>query len=845
VFRFGGHGGLSICFFLSGGSFAETTQAGNSFAPGTASVSLRGLGVNTTLVLLNGRRVANYGFAQNINESFVDLNSIPVSAIQRIEILKDGASAIYGSDAIAGVINVILRKDFTGGEISTSAGSTIRNDARELRGALTMGFGDLGTNRFNIVGTLDYYQRSAIGGDARDFSANVDNRTQGPGGLDQRSPTGNPGYFFGGAGNVPTAFSNCPAGLVVPGASLGVGSGTVCAYDFSSANKLVPPSERLGFLGSATFEFSPAAQLFAEFMFNRNETERFAAATPAAFGLATAHPDRPGFGTATPSTFTSVAYRFLEAGDRLNTLTSESTRVLLGLRGTVGTFDYEAGALLAKSNTTDVGRNYIIQERATEAFAGTLPGFAGQFYRVINPALNPAGMLDAIKIDPRRSGTSEMKQFDFKFSGQLFNLPGGPAGVALGVEHREESVRDLADPRVALTTPAAQRVTVAGSGGTSVEGDRDLQSAFVEFSLPLMKGLESQIALRTDRYSDFGTTTNPKFGLSLRPARNVLIRAGYAEGFRAPSLAELFLGESTSFPNVTDTARCTAYRAGLPAGDARIAAACGTAAGTGVSAQVRSIFLGNKELDPETSKSWSLGLVLEPFADFTVSIDGYLIEHNNRILSPTAGFILQNAALFPGSVVRNPQTADDIAANAPGTLRGVSGDLVPGITRTFFNASKQTTSGADLELRYRLGLGANGRLDLGTTWTYIGKLKRQINPGGALVELADTYQYPRWRNSTSATWTVGPVVAGLTANTIGSYEDLRTSSPGVLPRVSKMTTFDMNIAYSGFKNITLALGANNMFDEQPPFSNEGWYGYDSSTHNPRGAFWYGRAVFRF
>ncbi|MCZ8110209.1 MAG: TonB-dependent receptor [Rubrivivax sp.] len=830
---------------ISGGSFAETTLGGNSFAPGTASVSLRGLGVNTTLVLLNGRRVANYGFAQNINESFVDLNSIPVSAIQRIEILKDGASAIYGSDAIAGVINVILRKDFKGGEFATSFGSSIRNDAQEIRASLTLGAGDLGTNRFNAFGIIDYYQRNEIGGESRDFSRNVDNRGQGPGGLDQRSPTGNPGYFFGGTGNVPTPFSNCPASQVVSGASLGVGSGNVCAYDFAGANKLVPPSQRVGFLGAATFNLSPAAQLFGEFMFNRNETDRFAAATPAAFGLATAHPDRPGAGTATPSTFTSVAYRFLEAGDRLNDTSTESMRTLLGIRGNVGGFDYEAGALLAKSETVDQGRNYIIQERATEAFAGTLAGFAGQFYRVINPSLNPAGMLDAIKIDPRRTGESELKQFDARVSGELFSLPGGMAGIAVGVEHREESVKDLADPRVALTTPAATRVTVAGSGGTSVVGDRTLTSGFLELSLPLMKGVETQLAVRTDDYSDFGRTTNPKFGVSLRPARNVLIRAGYAEGFRAPSLAELNLGESTSFPQVTDTARCTAYRAGLPAGDARIAAACGSATGTGVNAQVRSIFLGNKDLNPETSKSWSLGLVLEPFTDFSVAIDAYLIEHENRILAPTATFILNNAALFPGAVVRNPQSADDIAANAPGTLRGVSGDLTAGIVRTFFNASKQETSGVDLEFRYRLGLGAAGRLDLNTAWTYIGKLKRQINPGQALVEIADTYQYPRWRNTSGVTWAVGPFTTALSSNTIGSYEDLRVVSPGVLPRVKKMTTFDLNVSYTGFKNVTLSLGGNNIFDKQPPFSNEGWYGYDSSTHNPRGAFWYGRARLRF
>jgi iron complex outermembrane receptor protein len=144
-----------------------------------------------------------------------------------------------------------------------------------------------------------------------------------------------------------------------------------------------------------------------------------------------------------------------------------------------------------------------------------------------------------------------------------------------------------------------------------------------------------------------------------------------------------------------------------------------------------------------------------------------------------------------------------------------------------------------------LGLGSAGRLDLNTAWTYIGKLKRQINPGQALVEIADTYQYPRWRNTSGVTWTTGPFTTALSSNTIGSYEDLRVVTPGVLPRVKKMTTFDLNISYTGIKDVTLSLGGNNIFDKQPPFSNDGWYGYDASTHNPRGAFWYGRVRVKF
>lgn len=831
---------LSSMPVINGGSFSEATSAGNSFAPGTASVSLRGLGVNTTLTLLNGRRIANYGFAQNLNENFVDLNSIPVSAIERIDILKDGASAIYGSDAIAGVVNVILRRDFRGAELSASYGATQQGGSNETRTAITAGIGDLGSQRFNAMVTLDYYKRDKLSAVDREYSRSANQTGRGPGARDVRSPTGNPGYFTGGTGNVPTPFSNCPASSRVSGATLGVGSGTVCAYDFASANALSPDTERVGALGTATFQLTPSIQLFGEVMLNRNETGNYSAPTPAAFTLAAAHPDRPA-----GSTFTTVAYRFLEAGDRLTTLVSDSQRFLLGLRGNVGKVDFELGAMKSKSDTTSTGYNYIIQERANEAFAGTLAGFTGQYYRVIDPASNPAGMLNAIKISPVRKGVSELEAFDGKATMDLFSLPGGTAAVAAGFEHRKESVADDPDPRVALTNPA--RVTVAGSGGTAVRGSRNLTSAYLELSMPFFKGLETQFALRTDDYSDFGRATTPKIGLSFRPASNVLIRAGAAEGFRAPSLAELFLGESTSFPTVRDAPRCAAYRAGpLGPSDPRTLAVCGGATGNGATAQVRSIFLGNTSLEPEKSKSYSLGVVFEPVQNLSIAADAYLIDHTNRILAPTAAFILANESLFPGAVTRNTQSADDIAANAPGSLRGVSGDLQWGVKRTFFNASKQTTHGADVEIRYRWNLGASGRLDLSTSTTYVGSLKRQTNPGQPLVQLADTWGYPRWRNVTSGTWTTGPWATTMALNTIGSYDDYYSvGSPAVYPRVKAMTTLDLNVAYSGIKNLTLAVGGTNITNEDPPFSNYDWYGYDPNTHSNRGAFWYVRARYKF
>ena len=222
------------------GSFAETTQGGNSFAPGTAAVSLRGLGSTATWVLLNGRRIANYGFGQNVTNTFVDLNSIPVSAIERVEVLKDGASAIYGSDALAGVINIILRKDFTGMEFATSFGQSSRNDGQEQRYSLSAGLGDVARDRYNVMATIDYYKRDAVNAKDRSFSRNADQRAAG--GFDLRSPTGNPGTWLtagrpGFANN--TVFPTCPTD------SRGLFSGTTtCYFNFQPFIFLLPPRDR-------------------------------------------------------------------------------------------------------------------------------------------------------------------------------------------------------------------------------------------------------------------------------------------------------------------------------------------------------------------------------------------------------------------------------------------------------------------------------------------------------------------------------------------------------------------------------------------------------------------------
>lgn len=839
---------------VSQGSFSEATGAGNSFAPGTASVSIRGLGVNTVLVLLNGRRLANYGFAQNLNEAFVDLNAIPITAIERIEVLKDGASAIYGSDAIAGVVNIILRKDFRGYEVSATAGTTKEGGGTEYRASVAAGFGNLASDRYNAMLTLDYYTRERINSQDREFSKTANQEPRG--GFDQRSPTGNPGTWLNLTTGQATAFANCPADRIIADPSL---PGTNCSYDFAADNDLIPKTERVGLFARGVFDFTQNLSAFAEAGFTKNVTNQSAAPTPGTF-TATTNPANPF-----PGNTVLARFRLTDVGPRLNEIEQENRRLVLGLQGSAGTFNWEVAGNYSKSEVTNTGTNYVDQQAADGVITGTgvcardpatgqrigttvggvftctqFTVAPGQFLNLSNPGARQ-DLLGAIRVTPVRQGETELKSVDAKGSLDLFSLPGGMTAMAFGLERRSESLKDTPDPLSRLNV-------IVGSGGTSSQGERDVNVGYVELSAPFAPKWESQLAVRLDDYSDFGNEVTWKAAAGFRPTSGTLIRGGVATGFRAPALVELYLGESISFPNQRDVQRCNAYTAAFGVADPRTVSACGTP-------QVRTSFLGNPRLDPEKSQSYSFGILLEPIRNLSIGLDYFNIFHKNRITSPTGAFILGNPNLYqtcviptggtpaPGCVInRNPQNANDILANAPGSLLGIGGGNVSGINRSFFNSTFQKVWGWDADIRYNTTIGTLGRFGFQNALTYLGSFRQQVNPGQANFEFVDTAEYPRVRNVSTLTWLRGPWDTTFRVNYIGSYDQFYQVT---YERVRSWTTADLNVTYSGVKNLRLSVGGTNIFDRDPPFYDLDWFGYDANTHSARGAFWYLSGTYRF
>ena len=424
-----------------------------------------------------------------------------------------------------------------------------------------------------------------------------------------------------------------------------------------------------------------------------------------------------------------------------------------------------------------------------------------------------------------------MLLIDAKTSGEIWKLSTGSLMGAFGVEYREDEIKD---------TPDANSVAgnVVGSGGTAAAGSRDLFSAYGELLIPLHKTVEMQAAIRYDDYSDFGSTWNPKVALRWQPVRELVLRGSWAKGFRAPSLVELYLGDTISFPSFIDNPRCNAYRAGgAPSVDTN--AICRNL-------QYRTRSGGNPDLEAETSASFFAGFIWEPLDNFSMSIDWFKIDHDNIIDQPTICYQLNNPDLFPGSINRFPQNALDVAMGAPGALHGSGSDEVVGLNQQYFNISTAEGRGHRLQLHAAQQPRRLGQADVEPGGHVQHDVRACRGRGQPLIEYNGTYNYPRVRGNLLFDWERGPWNSSVFANYIHSYYQANgTAFGGATDYVDAWVTWNWSIRYRGFKNWELSFGVNNLFDEDPPFSDDETQGYDFTTHNPVGRFYYGRVKYAF
>ena len=823
----------------SGNSYSESFS--NSFAPGAAGVSLRGLGQKATLVLINGRRAAGYGFAQNLQDSFLDLNSIPSSAVERVDILKDGASAIYGSDAIAGVVNIILRKDYKGLEFTTGAGTAAGNG--EYRFTATGGFGDLAKDKYSVLGVFDYFKRDLVMLDETDFGASRDWRGRAGGGRNFTSLTGAGTWRQLTATNGLTtnyqASASCPgtvltaaqareAGLISTVAGNTANTGTFCSKDFNSQFTALPSTERFGFIGRGNLEISPTLQAFTEVglsrvdSFQKFQNPFFAGTTglsQTALGLRPFTYNvnfAPGVAGNPFSTNARYVGVLADLGTRDTNIRSDSIRLLTGLKYAVGAFDGESAVGYSRNQVLSTSLNTLTIGGVSSAFGITgapqppVPLSTSATYNLNNFALNTDAVRNSLKANSTRTGTSELAFADTRMSTEFGSLPGGPIGVAFGGEFRSEKLLDS-------PSALASSGSILGQGTTRTDGKRNNFAVFAEASVPIFKSLEAQLAVRSDHYSDYGSSTVPKVGLKWKPMPELVVRANWGQGFRAPTLPEISPSTATFFTSVTDPL-------------------------DNIVRQISGVFAGNPNLKAETSKSTTIGVVFEPTRDFNAGLNWYRIDWRDQVSSATLQSIVNGNGIVNGvrrgSVTRDPETGQ-----------------VASVTTAYFNQGKTVTSGLDFDATYKL-VAESGKYSFRLVGSYIEKFQLDDteyvgrNGNGSL---------PRIRGSFTTSWERGPWVASATANYIHSYyqsllpasystsQDPRYQSGVFGDKLGSRTTIDLFGSYEFNNKLKVSGSVINVANTKPPYDPgvSGTFLYDVTQYDVRGRAFRANLTYKF
>jgi len=852
----------------------------NGFSKGASTASLRGLGSSSTLVLLNGRRIAAAAYADpnNGKSTVYDLNSIPVSAIARVEVFKDGASAVYGSDAIAGVINFITKDDYQGAEISAS---TSANDNREFKRNNVngvFGFGDLDKDRYNALFSFDVAQRGHTGiKDVKDIEqdeyARINYRLNEYGSYASNNP-----FIFrelsAGKANFSTSAANgkyiangtagCAGNVITGGAQHGILPTSMlygrqfCSFDINDYYEAQSKGTDVNLLSKFTVKLGDNLTSFTEVGVSRVEREyvglpkTISSTAPTTVfrvnGLPTSyqlllpsgHPDNPFTGYRAAAVF-----RFAGVDSGAENV-NKTYRFLTGLKGTAGAFDWETGLLYNRAERSDLGHGYL--------YRPVVDRIVTENRTIAATIADPNAVRDV-----HNTGYSQVTQFDAKASTSFGKLAGGEIGLAFGGEIRQEKLGLSSDPELAAGN-------IIGLSNSVLAGQRVVKSGFVELRTPFTKTFEMDFAGRYDKYPNAKSFV-PKVGAKWEATDKLTFRGSFAKGFRAPALSQVAPGGVQSFNNsFVDPVRCPDGRTPLPGADQ-----------LDCSRSISSVSTPNPNLKNETSKSYSFGAIINPTRNLDLLIDYYRIRKENETALLSSTFVAEHPALYPGLAVRDANNLVDANGNAIPN----SGQLLA-INRTFVNQGSTDTSGIDVEAAHRLNLGEMGRLSTRVNYTYMLAFKRAERPGevahnlvgtnGGLSDWATSVgDMPRHRLNIATTWTRGDHSATLSADYVSSVSLMRiwdntvtypvpychygAGKPGGLTNygyshpechVEEWLTFGAAYSYTGFKNWTLSANVKNLFDTPAPYDprypNEG---FNSQLHNGMGRYFRLTASYKF
>jgi len=847
----------SITAASSAGGTANATGAGSS-TYGLATISLHGLGEERTLVLVNGRRLAIFA---NPSVAAVNVNVIPLAAIERVEVVKDGASGVYGSDAIAGVVNFILKKDYQGLELNVSTGTPTRDGGGQNHGVSVVGgIGNLQKDRYSITFSASLEKDFPLFAKDRKFAATgnqfpyIVSGATGQGNIEGAyTPGVGPQAGFGGSpgtgyGNPLAASDTCETINMFLNPTPSNKGAPYCTFDSNTFVGLLPKRDLLNLTANGAVKVNDAVELFGDVLFSKSTvTQRFQPSPvrrsflltdgefanqgvdPALlispgnpnYQIAADYLNANGFGALVGQPL-AVTARVFDFGLRTSEDENEQTRLVVGSRGTLFGLDYEVAAAHNESKTS-----------------GTVPdGYFSQvaFARVVNAPgsdWNPWSLTQSAAFNAALAaagakytgGTIESKStadgIDGKITGELGKLAGGTVQYALGAAYRQEKLQ---------TTPSAALGTgdIAGLGGATAPVDvkRKVASVFAELLLPISKTLEGTLAVRGDKYSIVGDSTNYKAALSWRPNQTFLVRGSVGTSFRAPSLIDLYtpvtLGTSEQFddPFTGET-----------------------------DLQVNALNGGKSDLKPEKSQQETLGIVFQPTPNFSAAVDLFNVRVKDYIQTPSAQLIVSRFR------AGDPAYANLVSLDGSGS--------VAEINQLLSNTGGSTVRGLDVDLRYSENV-ADGKFSARLFGTYMLKFD-ETTPSGAISHRVGTIVDPagnpvsgadnggvvlRWKHALTGTYSTGAWAFTATQNFASGYEAGRNAIDNDRNFIPSFSTYDANITYTGIKNLRLAIGARNLFDKNPPgvftpVSNQFQGGYDITQYDPRGRFVYVAAGYKF
>ena len=791
------------------GTFSTQGNSSDNTSNGGSSVSLRGLGADSTLILVNGRRVSVSPFANNIDTAFVDINNIPLAAIKRVDILKDGASATYGSDAVAGVINIILRDDIEGAEVSAKFGDTADGGGQEKNISIVWGNS---TENTSHTFALDYFDREETLYGDRSYSKSANQkalRPDDPFATDFRSSSGFPGTIAlrsDSTNRMPDTFGNdvCPAEQIV---------GNLCRYDYNPVMTAIPASERVSFIYMGKYEINDNISAFVELNGQTSKTTIRGAGSPS-FNELNMDGDNVNHPFANMPTHEfyqqdlTMRRRMVDIGNREKRVSSDYYRTILGLNGELEDWGWEVAYSFIKSASTERGVNGFPNSRRTQE------AIDSGLWNPFEPSSNSQEALDFIETQTTRVGESISKSLDGKIFGSLMEMEHGELGLAVGVEYREVSIKDNPDDQFL-------RGEVFGTEATKANGSRDNTAVFAELAIPVLENLEVQLAVRHEDYSDFGTTTDPKVAFMWTPTDSLSIRGSYGTAFRAPSLHQLGLANTDESPTLVDDVRCAAV--------GNINKACEPQ-------EYTAILTGNKELGPEESKSYNVGLIYQVSDNFDFSVDYYDYDIENIITKDTQ---------FKFSTFGNDGS---VVERLPSNIAGDPGEVVR-IHDKFENIGNVKTTGLDVEVNYGLE-SEYGVFKFSYALNYVLKYedtRPALASGGAarLFKKEGDFEQPEVRSTFNTSWIQGDWNANIAVNYIGSFEEDASVQADGLGDIDAQTTVDTAVNYIGFDDMTLTLGATNLFNEEPPFSHHDFVGFVNTIHSAQGRFTYVKATYKF